>query len=61
MKKRRQESYNTLIFRVHAKKEESTETEEKQQFGSETKVMMSLNISLKNMCLEGVSKYVKSN
>ena len=47
MKKRRQESYNTLIFRVHAKKEESTETEEKQQFGSKTKVKMSLNISLK--------------
>ena len=33
------------MFRVQAKKEESTETEEKQQFGSKTKVIMSLNIS----------------
>lgn len=35
------------MFRVQAKKEESTETEKKQQFGSKTKVIMSLNISLK--------------
>ena len=50
------------MFRVQAKKEESTETEKKQQFGRKTKVIMSLNISLKKkMVLEGVSKYIKSN
>lgn len=46
------------MFRVQAKKEESTETEEKQQFGRKTKVIMSLNISLKKKNGSGGSEQI---